>query len=125
ADLADAHGLLTGAAAGSSTADLRGRIARAEAVRDEVRRERAAGRYDPIDALRRVEEADAALDQALAGVREQESGRRRAAALLDQAQLSARSAIGAAADYVTTSRGAVGSEARTRLAEAQRRLERS
>ncbi|MEW1638191.1 TPM domain-containing protein [Streptomyces sp. NPDC093801] len=125
ADLADAHGLLTGTAAGSSTADLRGRIARAEAVRDEVRREQAAGRYDPIDALRRVEEADAALDQALAGVREQESGRRRAAALLDQAQLSARSAIGAAADYVTTSRGAVGSEARTRLAEAQRRLERS
>ncbi|MFF4641185.1 TPM domain-containing protein [Streptomyces sp. NPDC001389] len=125
ADLADAHGLLTGTAAGSSTADLRGRIARAEAVRDEVRREQAAGRYDPIDALRRVEEADAALDQALTGAREQESGRRRAAALLDQAQLSARSAIGAAADYVTTSRGAVGSEARTRLAEAQRLLERS
>ncbi|GAA0307220.1 TPM domain-containing protein [Streptomyces polychromogenes] len=124
-DLADAHGLLTGTTAGSSTADLRGRIARAEAVLAEVRREQEAGRYDPIDALRRVEEADAALDGALAGAREQESGRRRAAALLEQAQLSARSAIGAAADYVTTSRGAVGSEARTRLAEAQRHLERS
>ncbi|MEV7541787.1 TPM domain-containing protein [Streptomyces sp. NPDC089915] len=124
-DLADANGLLTGTAAGSSTADLRGRIGRAVAVLAEVRREQAAGRYDPIDALRRVEEADAALDEALAGAREQESGRRRAAALLDQAQLSARSAIGAAADYVTTSRGAVGSEARTRLAEAQRHLERS
>ncbi|MFJ9338006.1 TPM domain-containing protein [Streptomyces sp. NPDC101733] len=124
-DLADARGLLTGTAAGTSTADLRGRIGRAESVLAEVRRETEAGRYDPIDALRRVEEADAALDEALAGAREQESGRRRAAGLLDQALLSARSAIGAATDYVTTSRGAVGSQARTRLAEAQRHLERS
>ncbi|MCX5376096.1 TPM domain-containing protein [Streptomyces sp. NBC_00091] len=125
ADLADARGLLTGTAEGSSTADLRGRIGRAESVLADVRQEQAAGRYDPIDALRRVEEADAALDEALAGAREQESGRQRAAGLLDQAMLSARSAIGAATDYVTTSRGAVGSQARTRLAEAQRHLERS
>ncbi|MFE2481432.1 TPM domain-containing protein [Streptomyces sp. NPDC059389] len=124
-DLADARGLLTGTAEGASTADLRGRIGRAEAVLAGVRREQAAGRYDPIDALRRVEEADAVLDAALAGARERETGRQRAAALLDQAMLSARSAIGAATDYVTTSRGAVGSQARTRLAEARRRLERS
>ncbi|MCX4527861.1 MULTISPECIES: TPM domain-containing protein [unclassified Streptomyces] len=124
-DLADARGLLTGTAEGVSTADLRGRIGRAEAVLADVRREQAAGRYDPLDALRRTEEADAALDDALAGARERESGRQRAAALLDQALLSARSAIGAATDYVTTSRGAVGSQARTRLAEAQRHLERS
>nr|WSX54530.1 TPM domain-containing protein [Streptomyces sp. NBC_00974] len=124
-DLADARGLLTGTAEGTSTADLRGRIGRAEAVLADVRQEQSAGRYDPMDALRRVEEADAALDEALAGARERESGRQRAAALLDQALLTARSAIGAAADYVTTSRGAVGSQARTRLAEAQRHLEGS
>ncbi|MFD3719739.1 TPM domain-containing protein [Streptomyces sp. NPDC058674] len=124
-DLADARGLLTGTAPGTSTADLRGRIGRAEAVLADVRRQQAAGRYDPIDALRRVDEADAALDEALAGARERESGRQRAAALLDQALLSARSAIGAATDYVTTSRGAVGSRARTRLAEAGRHLERA
>ncbi|MEU3722121.1 TPM domain-containing protein [Streptomyces sp. NPDC031705] len=125
ADLADARGLLSGSAEGSATGDLRGRVGRAESVLAGVRAEREAGRYDPIDALRRVEEADAALDEALAGAREQESGRRRAAALLEPALLSARSAIGAASDYVTTSRGAVGSPARTRLAEAQRHLERS
>ncbi|MFD9305568.1 TPM domain-containing protein [Streptomyces sp. NPDC060048] len=124
-DLADARGLLTGTTEGTSTADLRGRISRAEAVLADVRREQEAGRYDPMDALRRVEEADAALDGALAGARERESGRQRAAALLDQALLTARSAIGAATDYITTSRGAVASQARTRLAEAQRRLERS
>ncbi|MFJ6483065.1 TPM domain-containing protein [Streptomyces sp. NPDC091682] len=124
-DLADARGLLTGTAEGTSTADLRGRIGRAEAVLADVRQQEAAGRYDPIDALRRIEEADAALDEALAGARERESGRQRAVALLDQALLAARSSIGAATDYVTTTRGAVGSQARTRLAEAGRHLERA
>ncbi|MFH9606661.1 TPM domain-containing protein [Streptomyces sp. NPDC017448] len=123
-DLADAGGLLEGAAEGASTADLRGRIARAEAVLADVRNA-AAGPYDPIDALRRVEEADAALDEALAGARDQERGEAKARALLDQAMLTARSSVGAAADYVTTHRGAVGSGARTRLAEAQRRWERA
>ncbi|MFE5591668.1 TPM domain-containing protein [Streptomyces sp. NPDC056549] len=125
ADLAEARGLLKGTAEGVSTADLQGRIARAESVIAEVRRGVDAGRYDPIDALRRVEEADGALDETLEGARERESGTRRARALLDQVMLTARSAIGAAADYVTTHRGAVGSEARTRLAEAQRRWEKA
>jgi uncharacterized membrane protein YgcG len=125
ADLADAKGLLEGTAESVPTADLRGRIARARSVLGEVRRELAAGPYDPIDALRRVEEADAALDEALAGAREREQGHRRSQSLLDQATLTARSAIAAAADYITTNRGAVGSQARTRLAEAQRRLERA
>ncbi|WP_411108252.1 TPM domain-containing protein [Streptomyces sp. c-19] len=125
ADLADARGLLKGTAEGVSTADLQGRIARAESVVAEVRRVVDTGRYDPLDALRRVEEADAALDEALEGARERESGSRRARALLDQVMLTARSAIGAASDYITTHRGAVGSEARTRLAEAQRRWEKA
>ncbi|WAM00351.1 TPM domain-containing protein [Streptomyces sp. Je 1-369] len=126
ADLADARGLLegtpTGSAAGASTADLRGRVARAESVVAEVRRRTAEGPYDPLDALRRVEEADTALDEALAGAREREVTDRRARTLLSQALLTARSAVGAATDFVTTHRGAVGSEARTRLAEAQRHL---
>lgn len=122
ADLADARGLLEGTTQGVSTADLRGRIARAESVVGDVREETAAGPYDPIDALRRVEEADAALDEALAAAREREAGTTRARSLLGQALLAARSGTGAAADFITTHRGAVGSEARTRLAEAQRHL---
>ncbi|MFG2170174.1 TPM domain-containing protein [Streptomyces niveus] len=124
-DLADARGLLESTPKGTSTADLQGRIARAEAVVADVRQEQAAGPYDPIDALRRVEEADAALDEALAGAREREAGGRRARALLDRAMLGARSAIGAAADYISTHRGAVGSEARARLMEAQRRIDQA
>lgn len=77
-DLADAHGLLEGMTEGASTADLRGRIARVETVGAGVRKEMAAGPYDPIDALRRVEEADSALDASLDEARERESGTARA-----------------------------------------------
>ncbi|MER5180334.1 TPM domain-containing protein [Streptomyces sp. NPDC002896] len=121
-DLAEARGMLVGTPEGISTADLHGRIARAESVVSEVRTQVAAGSYDPIDALRRVEEADAALDDALAGARAREVSNQKARALLDQALLTARSAVGAASDFITTHRAAVGSEARTRLAEAQRHL---
>ncbi|WP_367044774.1 TPM domain-containing protein [Streptomyces sp. Je 1-332] len=121
-DLAEARGLLEGTTAGASTADLHGRIARAETVVAEVRKKMAAGPHDPIDALRRVEEADAVLDESLKGAREREVTRQRAATLLGQALLTARSAVGTAADLIDTHRGGVGSEARTRLAEAQRHL---
>ncbi|WP_308377719.1 TPM domain-containing protein [Streptomyces sp. ISL-98] len=140
-DLADARGLLQGLKDGkgdkdadkddhgdqdaSAAADLQGRIARAESVVAGVRQEEQSGRYDPIDALRRVEEADALLDEALAGAGERGAAGQRARSLLDRATLISRAAVGAAADYITTHRGAVGSQARTRLAEAQRHLERS
>lgn len=52
-----------------------------------------------------------------------EARAQQAAAVLDQALLAARSGIAAAGDFITTRRGAVGSEARTRLAEAQRHLD--
>ncbi|MFE9658639.1 TPM domain-containing protein [Streptomyces sp. NPDC005955] len=124
-DLAEARGMLDGTGAGEPTADLRGRVARAEAVLHDVGAERAAGPYDPIGALRRLEEADGALDAALAGAREREATQVRARSLLGQALLTGRSAVGTAADYVTTHRGAVGSQARTRLAEAERHLARA
>ena len=47
----------------------------------------------------------------------------RAAAQLDRTLLAARSGIAAASDFIATRRGAVGSDARTRLAEAQRHLD--
>ncbi|WP_010040444.1 MULTISPECIES: TPM domain-containing protein [Streptomyces] len=124
ADLAEARGVLQGANE-LPTAALQGRIARAETVATEVRMAMDSGRYDPIDALRRVEEADAGLDEALMGAQESEQGTRRARALLERAMLSAQSSVGAAVDYIITNRGAVGSQARTRLAEAQRRLQQA
>lgn len=123
-DLADARGLSTSRGAAAGSADLAGRAARAQQVLATVRQE-MFGRYDPLDALRRAEEADAFLDEALNAVREQQQNDRRARRLLDQATLTARSEIAAAEDFIATRRGAVGSQARTRLAEAKRLLQQS
>lgn len=77
-----------------------------------VRREVAAGPYDPLDALRHLAGAAAAPGGSLPGPY--------AADLLDGALLTARSAVTAAIGFVTTHRAAVGSEARVRLTEAER-----
>lgn len=78
---------------------------------------------DPIAALRLLDEAGAALDEAVAQARAEQDRTRRAASALEQTLLTARSAVAAAEDFVTTRRGAVGQQARTRLAEAQRHLQ--
>jgi uncharacterized membrane protein YgcG len=116
-DLAEARALV-----GSSQAagDLAGHVAAAESVLATVQQEMAAGRYDPLAAIRRVQEAGGRLDQALAAVRDQQQQAQRARASLEQALLAARSEISATQDFITTRRGGVGGEARTRLAEAQR-----
>ncbi|GDY63072.1 hypothetical protein AQJ43_01925 [Streptomyces avermitilis] len=101
-------------------ADLPGRIARGEAVVAEVRREMSTGVYDPVGALRRIEQAHAGVDVA----RHHEPDDDEALVRLDHSRLTARSATAATSDYVTTHRGAVGYEARTLLAEAIRRLHR-
>ncbi|AVH61171.1 hypothetical protein C4B68_14155 [Streptomyces dengpaensis] len=114
ADLAEARGLLATSGVGA----LPGRVAHAESLLADVRREMAGGPYDPLDALRRLAEAGAAL----ASVRSGELSEDRARALLEHALLPARSAVAVVAGFVTTHRGAVGCGARTRLAEAERRL---
>jgi uncharacterized membrane protein YgcG len=78
------------------------------------------GAGDPLAAVRGLVTAEAALDAALAPMREREEQARRALALLDDTLGRLDSAIRATTDYVNTRRGAVGPEARTRLAEAQR-----
>ncbi|MEU2348989.1 TPM domain-containing protein [Modestobacter sp. NPDC049651] len=120
-DLAEARA----AAGGPGAGDLRAPVARAEAAlasADELLRPRDGSRPDPLAALRRLEEADTALDQALESARDARVQAQRAAAALDQALLTARSGVAAAGDFISTRRGAVGSEARTRLAEAERHL---
>jgi hypothetical protein len=79
-----------------------------------------AGNYDPIVTRRALEESDSALEQALVPVRAAAETRRRAAALLASTTDAARMSIQAADDFITTRRAAIGAEARTRLAEAQR-----
>ena len=85
----------------------------------------AASTMDPLAELRRLRDADAALDQALGDSGTPAARAARAAAMLDQAILAARAEISAAGDFVNTRRGAVGERARTLLAEAQRHLDKA
>jgi len=101
------------------------RIERVEVVAGEVRGEVEAGRYDPIAGLRRMGEAAAGLERelAVAGVKGREEADRSVLVLVDRALLVGRCEVAAGRDVVTTHRGALGSRARTRLAEAERRLQ--
>ncbi|MGW2572526.1 hypothetical protein [Streptomyces sp. NPDC001537] len=90
--------------------ELHARAAHADLVLTAVREELTAGPYDPLDGLR-------LLVRGLLPV-----GVGRAGVLSAAASLVARSAVAEADAFVTTHRGAVGSTARTRLAEARRLL---
>lgn len=103
--------------------ELPAAVARAEAALAAADRDLAATPPDPLAALRRITDAGTALDAGIAAAREERVRAERATAALDRSLLAARSAVATAADFVTTRRGAVGAEARTRLAEAQRHLD--
>jgi tetratricopeptide (TPR) repeat protein len=120
ADLAEARALV---AAGTDRAGLQPKIARAESALDAAREALSGAQPDPLAALRLLEEADIALEQALSVARDAQTRARKAAASLQRTLMSARSTVAAAADFISTRRGAVGPEARTRLAEAQRHLD--
>ncbi|WP_290428395.1 TPM domain-containing protein [Agromyces larvae] len=75
---------------------------------------------DPLALGARLKQANDAIDQAIGAARDAAERAARAAAELDRALLSARSQVDAAESYLTARRGAVGPEARTRLAEAAR-----
>ncbi|WP_394253242.1 TPM domain-containing protein [Arthrobacter pityocampae] len=103
--------------------DLAGPIAALQSAVTTVRQERQNGRSNPLALLQRLEAAHAQLDAALGGVRDQAENTRRAQDALQHALIAAQSSISGTADYIRARRGGVGSEARTRLAEAERNLD--
>ncbi|MFC7878261.1 TPM domain-containing protein [Isoptericola sp. NPDC057391] len=122
-DVADAARLVpAGAPAGDGPAADRAAVAaaltEAEAAMTQARDARSGG--DPLAALHRLTAAEAALDAALAPAREKAEADARARALLRDTLGRVDSQVRATQDYVATRRGAVGPEARTRLAEAAR-----
>lgn len=93
-----------------TTTELHARLAHADLVLAAVREELTGGPYDPLDALRRIARAAGRLDGARSGV-------------LDAvALLVARNSVAGAEEFVAVHRGAVGTQARARLAEAVREL---
>jgi hypothetical protein len=97
-------------------------VAVGEQTLAEVRAALAGARPDPVDAVARLQAADAALDTALAAARDAAERGARARSLLAQALPVARSQVLAVNDFITTRRGAVDYGARAALSEAQRHL---
>jgi hypothetical protein len=118
-DLAQAKAMTQG----GQHSELVGPVAAVESVLAQAKQELAGPRIDPVSLLGRVEKAHQQLDEVLTGVRDKEQQAQRAAASLQQAIRTAQDTIGATSDYIEARRGGVGTEARTRLAEAQRNLD--
>ncbi|QHT58089.1 TPM domain-containing protein [Cellulomonas sp. H30R-01] len=112
-DIADAQRL------GPARPEVAPRVAAAQTAIATAQSART-GAGDPLAALRTITEAEAAIDAALAPLREARERADRARSLLDETLGRLRSALRATSDFVATRRGAVGPEARTRLAEAER-----
>lgn len=78
---------------------------------------------DPLASLEVLRAANAELDMSLAGARNQQRRLEGARTALVGALVGARSQLATTRDYISTRRGDVGAEARTRLAEAERLLQ--
>jgi uncharacterized membrane protein YgcG len=77
---------------------------------------------DPVAALKAAQDAHAAADAVLNGIRDESSQLARMQAAFKVAHDSAAGSVGQAAAFITARRTGVGTAARTRLAEAQRHL---
>lgn len=97
-------------------------IAATEAIVAEVEQKRASGGHAPLELLTRLEAANTSIDGILQQVRDAHARQQRAQSQLGQALSAATAVVSAAEDYITARRGAVGADARTRLAEAGRNL---
>ncbi|TJY71297.1 TPM domain-containing protein [Arthrobacter sp. CAU 1506] len=103
--------------------ELAGPVAGLEAALSAVQQQVAGGRIDPIMMAQRLEEAMDPLDASLSGIRDAQDRNRRAREALQHAIMSAQAQISGTSDYIQARRGGVRSEARTRLAEAERNLD--
>ncbi|WP_256041509.1 YgcG family protein [Cryobacterium sp. SO1] len=108
------------AAGDASAAAVPGVIARTEQTMAEVRAGLSAPPVNPLELLRTLEATNATMDATLQGVRNAQVQAQRLQAALAQSLQAAQSQVSAAEDFITARRGAVGAEARTRLAEAGR-----
>ena len=119
-ELLTARQALAAGDAGEAAAGLGAQLDQIQAVLGVARSPQ--GTADPLTALHKVEEADLALDTILAATRDAQQRQQRASSALAQALPAAQAEVAAAEDFISTRRGAVGSQARTRLAEAKRHL---
>ena len=103
-------------------ADLTAAVTEARSALESAR---TTGESDPLGTFRRAVGADTALDRAVtaAGARKLAADQLRRR--LDQAMTAAGTQVRAAGDFIDTRRGGIDATPRTRLAEAQRNLDRA
>jgi uncharacterized membrane protein YgcG len=118
-DVAEARALLSSAEGAARSAELTPLVAALEAA---IGHASSGGQADPLAELHALQAANAPLDQALAGAREQVAQQARVREQLSRTLASAASTIGAVKEYVVARRGVVSVDARTRITEAERLL---
>jgi uncharacterized membrane protein YgcG len=107
-----------GAGATAGAADL----AKAETLLSAAKNQAGATAPDTIAALKAAQTAHATADTALAGIRDTAAAAARAQTAFDSARSAADTSINQAQGFIASRRSGVRTEARTRLAEAQRHL---
>jgi hypothetical protein len=109
-------------AAASALPDADGRVAGVVAATrqqiDAARTNLAGTARRPLIALQSLEAANSQIDGVISGVRDAAARAQRAQQMIGQQIMQAQAQVSAAEDYVVARRGAIGAEARTRLAEA-------
>ena len=109
-------------ATASALPDTGGRLAPVvAATRQQVDAARAlltGSAQQPLVALQGLDKANREIDAMLAGVRDAQERADRAQRQLGALMTQAQAQVSAAEDFITSRRGAIGAEARTRLAEA-------
>jgi hypothetical protein len=113
------------ASAGSNDAALAARLAQGDALLSGARAALAGPKPDVAAAYQQASEAHTIADDTLAALRTATEQRARDAARLDASVKAAQATLTRATDFIATRRGAVGTEARTRLAESQRHLDQA
>jgi len=105
-------------AAGNTSAAAVSIRAAEDAVAQAEMLHNAVARMSPLFAREGLDRANAQIDAVLAGIRDEQERAARASAQLGGLLAQAQGEISAAEDFISSRRGAVGAEARTRLAEA-------
>ncbi|WP_166404679.1 TPM domain-containing protein [Labedella endophytica] len=113
-------------ARGQRGGDLAAAVAAAETVVADVRAaQSSAAPGDPVATLDRLTAASTSIDAATEEVRAADEAARRASSLLGSVLVSARAKVSAAEDFISSRRGAITEDARTRLASAGQSLVRA
>ncbi|HET6301373.1 TPM domain-containing protein [Microbacterium sp.] len=117
--------MATAAALPDSDGRVAGVIASTRQQVDSARQNLSGGAKRPIATLQALEAANTAIDGVVQNVRDAAAQDQRNRQMLGQLMMQAQAQVSAAEDYITARRGAVGAEARTRLAEAGASLVRA